>query len=121
MSKEAPTEQEWPTGAMTRTMLEERPETRSEAHGDVFSVPADPLGKPVDDIVNHPPHYTQPGKAETISIIEECLSPEEYRGYLKGQIVKYLCRMEHKLDPATDAGKLAWYARELEEFQRREQ
>ena len=47
------------------------------------------------DMVNHPNHYTS-GKIEVIDIIEDQLTPEEYRGYIKGQVIKYVTRERHK-------------------------
>jgi hypothetical protein len=47
------------------------------------------------DLVNHPPHYTD-GAIECIAAIEAQLTPEEYRGYLKGNIAKYVWRERHK-------------------------
>ncbi len=47
------------------------------------------------DPVNHPPHYTT-GKYEVIDIIEDKLSPEEFKGFLKGNILKYIIRADHK-------------------------
>ena len=38
------------------------------------------------DNVNHPAHYNA-GKIEVIAIQEDQLSPEEYRGYIKGQVI----------------------------------
>ena len=66
--------------------------------------------KPAEaDMVNHPPHYTF-GGIETIDFIKAKLTPEEFKGYLKGNILKYGSRVGHKGDPAQDAGKLKWYA-----------
>ena len=70
-----------------------------------------------DDLVNNPPHYTQ--GIETIKIIRAKLTDEEYRGYLKGTIMKYDTRIGLKgteQDAINDAGKLRWYAQELEDF-----
>ena len=61
------------------------------------------------DMVNHPPHYTV-GGIETIDYIKAKLTPEEFRGYLKGNILKYGSRVGHKDDVTQDAGKLKWYA-----------
>ena len=47
------------------------------------------------DLVNHPPHYTD-GSIECIDAIEAQLTPEEYRGYLKGNCAKYTWRERHK-------------------------
>ena len=63
------------------------------------------------DMVNSPPHYTK-GGIETIDFIKAKLSPEEYRGYLRGNLLKYASRMGAQGED--DAGKAAWYAKRLE-------
>ena len=68
------------------------------------------------DMVNQPPHYTV-GGIETIDYIKAKLSKEEYRGYLRGNILKYGSRVGHKGSTAEDAGKLAWYAKRLAELE----
>ena len=47
------------------------------------------------DLINHPPHYND-GSIECIEAIEAQHTPEEYRGYLKGNIAKYIWRERHK-------------------------
>ena len=64
------------------------------------------------DNVNHPAHYTH-GGIETIDFIQAKLTPEEFRGYLKGNILKYGSRLGHKDNDMQDAGKLAWYTNKL--------
>lgn len=59
------------------------------------------------DMVNHPNHYTS-GKIEVIDIIEDQLTPEEYRGYIKGQVIKYTTRERHK-NGDEDLKKAHWY------------
>ena len=71
-------------------------------------------GNPVD-MVNHPPHYTQCG-IETIDYIRAKMSPEEYIGYLRGNIFKYTTRIGLKGDSVEDSGKIAWYAIELNKY-----
>ena len=63
------------------------------------------------DMVNSPPHYTA-GGIETIDFIQAKLSPEGYRGYLQGNLLKYASRIGKK--GSDDAGKAAWYAQRLE-------
>jgi len=59
------------------------------------------------DVVNHPSHYTD-GAIECIEAIESQQTLEEFRGYLKGNIVKYLWREKHK--GSTESLKKAqWY------------
>lgn len=65
------------------------------------------------DMVNNPPHYTV-GGIETIDYIKAKLTPEEYRGFLKGTILGYASRLGHK-DGTDDAGKIGWYAKKLGE------
>ena len=60
------------------------------------------------DLVNHPPHYAD-GGIECIESIEAQLSPEEYRGYLRGNCAKYLWRCMLKGDPLENLLKCEWY------------
>lgn len=60
------------------------------------------------DIVNHPSHYTS-GKIECIDYIEDALTPEEYRGYLRGCMIKYQHRLMHKGSAKQNAEKMRWY------------
>lgn len=62
--------------------------------------------------MNHPPHYTK-GGVECIDAIESSMSPEEFRGYLKGNAMKYLWRYEEKGKPAEDLEKAQWYIAKL--------
>ena len=62
------------------------------------------------DSVNHPQHYTK-GKYETIEVIES-ITGEHYRGYLVGNIIKYLTRYNLK-NGIEDLEKAKWYLEEL--------
>jgi Protein of unknwon function (DUF3310) len=64
------------------------------------------------DPINHPAHYTH-GGIETIDFIQAKLTPEEFRGFLKGNILKYGSRLGHKDNDMQDAGKLNWYTNKL--------
>jgi hypothetical protein len=60
-----------------------------------------------EDTVNHPSHYTD-GGIECIEAIEAALSNEEFRGYCKGNCIKYNWRERHK--GGTESLKKAqWY------------
>lgn len=65
-----------------------------------------------DDPVNRPAHYTA-GNIECIDYMQDVLTPDEFRGYLRGQVIKYQHRLMAKGNPAQDAAKLAWYANRL--------
>ena len=60
--------------------------------------------------------YYDAGGIETLDIIKAKLTPEEYRGYCKGNAIKYLCRMAFKHDdPTRDIDKVVNYAINLKE------
>ena len=65
------------------------------------------------DSVNHPPHYRQ-GGIECIDAIRAALTDEEFRGYCKGNVLKYVWRERHK--GGTESLKKAqWYMGRLTE------
>jgi hypothetical protein len=49
----------------------------------------------MNDPVNHPSHYTQ-GGIECIEAIQAALTTEEFKGYCKGNVFKYVWREQHK-------------------------
>jgi len=63
------------------------------------------------DNVNSPSHYGQ-GKIECIQYIEDFLNEDEYVGYLRGNIAKYLHRFRYK-NGLEDLKKAQWYLNEL--------
>ena len=60
-----------------------------------------------NDQVNHPPHYQRDG-IECIQAIEAALTPEEFRGYCKGNVIKYTWREQYK-GKDQDLAKSQWY------------
>jgi hypothetical protein len=69
------------------------------------------LDKSSIDMVNSPPHYLT-GGIETIDYIKAKLTAEEFKGYLRGNVLKYASRKKG----GDDMGKAAWYAKRLEEI-----
>ena len=59
------------------------------------------------DVVNHPPHYTQ-GGIQAIDAIQSALTAEEFRGYCKGNALKYIWREKHK-GQNESLEKAIWY------------
>jgi len=47
------------------------------------------------DNINHPPHYTI-GGIEVIDYIRAKLTPEEFIGFCRGNVLKYVSRAPHK-------------------------
>ena len=67
-----------------------------------------------DDQVNHPPHYVD-GGIECIEAIEAELTADEYRGYMKGNIAKYIWR-ERMKGGVQSLKKAQWYLDRLIQF-----
>ena len=63
------------------------------------------------DNVNHPSHYME-GGIECIEAIEASLTTEEYRGFLKGNIQKYVWR-ERQKGGVESLQKAQWYLERL--------
>jgi len=70
-----------------------------------------PIPKPKQDNVNNPSHYTS-GLVQCIDAIQSALTPEEFKGYLKGNVFKYNWRSNHK-GGVEDLKKAAWYQTRL--------
>lgn len=65
------------------------------------------LNETVNDAVHHPSHYTLPGLAvESVDVIRAVLTPEEFKGWCKGNALKYSLRAGRK-DPAKEVQDLA--------------
>lgn len=80
----------------------------------------DGAGEPVvvaADEINSPPHYKLFPDMEVIDVIEQTLNVEEFRGYLKGNILKYRLRAGEKGPPEKCLGKANWYRRKLDDHE----
>lgn len=64
-----------------------------------------------EDMVNQPFHYTA-SRIECIDAMQAMLSPEEFIGYLRGNIFKYQWRYRHK-NLREDLEKSQWYLTKL--------
>lgn len=71
------------------------------------------------DEVNKPAHYnlTENG-VECIEAIKASMSALEYKGYLKGNTIKYLWRYRYKGKPQQDLEKAQWYLSKLRETEK---
>lgn len=67
---------------------------------------------PVTDLVNSPPHYQSSSGIECIEAVKAQMSDEEYRGYLRGNVVKYLWRYQQK-GGKQSLEKARWYLDKL--------
>ena len=73
-----------------------------------------PAVVPGNDVVNQPDHYTM-ASIECIESIEAQLTHDEFRGFLKGNIAKYVWRERHK-GSTESLKKAAWYLDRLIKF-----
>ena len=63
--------------------------------------------------VDHPAHYGGASNPyEVIKVLRAWLTPEEYVGFLKGNVIKYVARAHHK-GGVEDYEKAKWYQDEL--------
>ena len=62
------------------------------------------------DSVKNPTHYS--GEVECIEAIKSSMSNESFKGYLKGNIIKYIWRYERK-NGTEDLLKCQWYVNRL--------
>ena len=65
-----------------------------------------------EDMVGAPKHYNS-GNIECIDAIEESMSSHAFKGYLKGNCMKYLWRYDYKGKQVEDLQKAGWYLRRL--------
>jgi hypothetical protein len=64
----------------------------------------------------HVSHYDR-SIIQPIDFMESSFTPDEYRGYLKGQIIKYISRYRYKGTPIADLAKAQTYLAWLIEFE----
>jgi hypothetical protein len=67
-----------------------------------------------NDPINHPSHYNH-GKIEVLDCIESMLTSDEFIGYLKGNILKYVARERYK-GGLIDLKKAEFYQKRLNTF-----
>ena len=73
---------------------------------------ADSTVERMEDAIN-PSHYKVEGLPEAIDIMNHLMTPEQFEGFLWGNIMKYAYRFGRKGDKGETAGKIAWYANQL--------
>ena len=62
--------------------------------------------------VENPDHYNT-GSIEAIEAIRASMPSEQFFGYLKGNVMKYLWRYDYKEKPIEDLRKADWYLNRL--------
>lgn len=65
------------------------------------------------EMVNHPQHYNGDSQYECIKVLKAWMSEDEYRGFLRGNAIKYICRLGKKDEAVQELKKAAWYIDKL--------
>lgn len=116
-AKVKPTE---PKPKATPTVLVATDEDKAKMYGKIEPKPVVPDAHPtgvsvadvkstdtMNDAVHHPSHYTLPGlDVESVDVIRAVLTPEEFKGWCKGNALKYSLRAGRK-DPTKEVQDLA--------------
>jgi len=68
---------------------------------------------PKKEAVNHPLHYGGDTPYECIKVLKAWVSDEEYKGFLRCNAIKYLCRTGKKDEIVQELKKSAWYINKL--------
>lgn len=64
-------------------------------------------------VIDHPARYNGDSVYECIKVMRAWSTPEEYRGFLKNTIIKYLCRLGKKDNNVQELKKARWYLDKL--------
>lgn len=70
----------------------------------------------MNNAVEHPKHYRLEGINEVLDVIRYALSEEEYLGFLKGNVIKYVLRAPYKGELKQDWEKASYYADLVKKF-----
>lgn len=67
--------------------------------------------------VNHPSRYGGDTVYECIKVLKAWFSPDEYKGFLRGNFIKYVCRLGKKDNNVQELKKARFYLDKLIEFE----
>lgn len=71
-------------------------------------------------VIEHPQRYGGDSPTECIKVLEDWLGGEQYKGWLRGTIIKYLCRVGKKDDVLQELKKAKFYLDKLIEKEMKE-
>jgi hypothetical protein len=66
-----------------------------------------------NDAVDHPEHYTRDEAIECIDAIQASMRDDQFEGFLRGSVMKYIWRYKLKGNPTQDLSKAQWYLSRL--------
>ena len=96
---------------MADEKLEEKAQQKVQDTKDILDALTKPK-PPEPDPVNSPVHYNKLD-VEAIDLIEMSMTKDEFLGYLKGNVLKYIIRYKHKGKAGEDLDKGKWYLEKL--------
>lgn len=64
-------------------------------------------------IISHPERYGGDTPYECIKVLKAWLSKEEFEGFLRGNAIKYICRLGKKDEKVQELKKARWYIDKL--------
>lgn len=70
-------------------------EEMEKAHQAISKLPSPSPTEAQEDLVNSPKHYVS-GGIEVIEVLEKKMTPEAFKGFLMGNVLKYVLRHEYK-------------------------
>lgn len=70
-------------------------------------------GVEMKEEINHPERYGGDTPYECIKVLKAWLSKEEYEGFLRGNAIKYICRLGKKDEKVQELKKARWYIDKL--------
>ena len=71
-------------------------------------------------VTDHPARYNGNTPYECYLVLKEWLTPDQYKGFLLGNALKYLCRLGKKDDNLSELKKAQWYVNKLIEEESKE-
>ena len=71
-------------------------------------------------VIDHPARYGGDTTYECIKVLQSWVSEEEYRGFLRCNAIKYLCRAGKKDELVQELKKSVWYINKLIESYERQ-
>lgn len=64
-------------------------------------------------VISHPERYGGDTTYECIKVLEAWMPKEQYKGFLRGNAIKYLCRVGKKDETVQELKKAKWYLGKL--------
>lgn len=74
----------------------------------------------MSEMVEHPKHYGGDTPYECIKVLKAWLTEEQYKGFLRGNALKYLCRVGKKDETVQELKKAKFYLDKLIESESQE-